>query len=251
MKRELKREIKEDEFASWLERVIAWGEAHRDEVRIAVGVGVVLLAAFGALGYFQSHRAREADRAFREALAVFEAPVADALPPEAERPAGQVFATAEDKYKTAAAAFEGVERRYGSSSLGVQASYYAALSRIELAQYGEAEKTLRGLQGQEGDGGELVRELARMALGGLYRLTGETDRAVEAYRGVISNPDSILPRDHALECLAGTLEDGGRYPEARKAWQELIELYPASVYAPAARARVDYLRDATAAAAEG
>jgi tetratricopeptide (TPR) repeat protein len=244
LKKELKREIKEDEFASWLERVIAWADAHRDEVRIGVGVGVVLLAAFGALAYFQSHRAREADRAFRDALAAFEAPVAAELAPEADRPAGQIFATAEDKYKTAAAAFEGVQRRYGSSKVGATASYYAALSRIELGQYAEAEKALRELQTGSGGGDELVPELARLSLGGLYRLSGETDRAVEVYRGVISNPDSSLPRDEALQCLATTLEDAGRYPEARAAWQELVELFPASVYAPAARARADYLASA-------
>jgi len=245
LKKELKREIKEDEFASWLEKIIAWGDAHRDEVRIGVGVGVVLLAAFGALAYFQSHRAREADRAFREALAAFDAPVAAELPAQADRPEGQIFATAEDKYKTAAAAFEGVARRYGSSEVGERASYYAALSRIQLDQYAEAEKTLRELQGA-GGGADLVPELARMALGGLYRKAGETDRAVETYRGVISNPDSQLPRDYALSCLANTLEDARRYAEARAAWQELVELFPASVYAPTARARADYLASPTA-----
>ena len=38
MKRELRREIKEDEFASWLEKLIAWGDSHRDELRIGTGV---------------------------------------------------------------------------------------------------------------------------------------------------------------------------------------------------------------------
>jgi tetratricopeptide (TPR) repeat protein len=244
LKKELKREIKEDEFATWLEKVIAWGEGHRDEVRIGVGVGAVLLAAFGALTYFQSHRAREADRAFQEALSAFEAPVAAELPPQADRPEGQVFATAEDKYKTAAAAFEGAARRYGSSDVGPRANYYAALSRIQLGQYAEAEKTLRELQAATGGGAGLIPELARMALGGLYRESGEIDRAVETYRGVISNPDAQLPRDYALSCLANTLEDAGRYAEARAAWKELVELFPASVYAPTARARADYLASA-------
>ena len=244
MKRELKRDIKQDEFTSWVEMVIGWADGHRDELRIGIGVGVVLLAAFGALAYFQSHRAREAERAFQDALAAFEAPVAGELAPEAERPTGQVFATAEDKYKTAAANFEGVERRYGSMDLGVRAKYYAALARIELAQYAEAEKSLRELQAR--GSGELVSDLARVALGGLYRRSGETDRAVEAYRGVASNAATSLPRDYALHCLAGTLEDAGRYEEARAAYRELVEEFPASVYAAGARARADYLQTATA-----
>ena len=249
MKKELKRDMKQDEFASWMEKLIAWGDGHRDELRIGVGVTVVLLAAFGALAYFQSHRAQEADRAFRDALAAFEAPVAAELAPDADRPVGQVFATAEDKYKTAAAAFEGVERRYGSSEVGPRARYYAALSRIELGQYAEAEKSLRELQGLGSE--ELVSGLARVALAGLYRRSGETDRAVEAYRGVISSPDSSVPQDYALHCLAGTLEDAGRYPEARETLQELVQGFPASVYTPAARARADYLRTAAGTGSEG
>jgi tetratricopeptide (TPR) repeat protein len=242
LKRELRREIKGDELTSWVEKVIAWGASHRDELRIGTGVAVVLLAAFGALAYFQSHRAQEAGRAFQEALAAFEAPIAGELPQGVDRPAGQVFATAEDKYKTAAAAFEGVERRYGSMPLGPRAKYYAALARIELEQYAEAEKTLRELQAR--GTGDLVPDLARVALAGLYRRSGETDQAVEAYRSIISSPATSVPRDYALQCLAGTLEDAARYEEARAVYRELVEEYPASVYAAQARARADYLETA-------
>jgi TolA-binding protein len=202
-------------------------------------VAVVLLAAYGALAYFQSHRSREAERAFQEALAAFQAPVSSEVPPGADRPAGQVFATADDKYKTAAAAFEGVERRFGSMTLGVRAKYYAALARIELEQYAEAEKALQELQ--TGGKDELVPDLARMALAGLYRRSGDTDRAVEAYRSVVSSPTTSLPRDYALQSLARTLEDAERYEEARAVYRELVEEYPASVYAARARARADYL----------
>jgi tetratricopeptide (TPR) repeat protein len=242
LKKDLKREIKQDEFATWLEKIVTWTDGHRDEVRIGVGVTVVLVAAFGALAYFQGQRAREAQRAYGEALTAFEAPVATELAPDADRPAGQVFATAEDKYKTAAAAFEGVARRHGSSDVGRRARYYAAVCRMELGQNDDAEKSLRELQAGGRD--ELVPDLARMTLAGLYRRTGETDRAVEIYRGIVSSPDTNLPRDEALHSLAVTLEEAGRYVEARAAYRELVEHFPASVYAPDARARVDYLATA-------
>jgi tetratricopeptide (TPR) repeat protein len=242
LKRELKREIKQDEFTTWMETIITWAEGHRDEVRIGLGVTVVLLAAFGALAYFQSHRSREAQRAYQEALTAFEAPVATELPPGADRPAGQVFATAEDKYKTAAAAFEGVARRHGSSDLARRARYYAAVCRMELGQYDDAEKSLRELQ--TGGKNDLVPDLARMTLAGLYRRIGETDQAVEIYRGIVSSPDTNVPRDEALQSLAATLDEAGRYGEARATYRELVEHFPASVYAPGARARADYLETA-------
>ena len=242
MKKELRQQIKQDEFATGLDQALGWVSRHRDELRIATGVGVVLVAAFGALAYFQSQRAREAERAFVDAMAAFEAPVAAELAPGSERPGGQVFATAEDKYKTAAAAFEGVERRYGSLDIAARAKYYAALCRIQLGQYGEAEKVLREVQGRGGRG--LLPDLARLGLGELFQRAGETDKAVEAWRAVASDPDTTLPRDYALWSLAGTLEDAGRFAAARAAYRELLAEYPASVYAAEARSRAEYLATA-------
>ena len=238
MKKELRDEIKQDEFASGLEEMIAWVAAHRDEVRIGAGVAIVLLAAAGAVYYFQGQRAREADGAFREALTAYEAPVASELAPGADRPSGQVFATAEEKYKTAAAAFEGVDRRFGTSKVGARARLYAALSRLELGQYAEAEKALKAIA----QGAGLEPELARLALADVYRRSGQVDKAVEAYRGLATNPSATMPRDFALLSAAQTLEDAKRWADARAAYRQVAEDFPASVYAQEARARVEYLK---------
>jgi hypothetical protein len=239
LKKELKDQIKQDELASGLEQAASWLVAHRDEVRIGAGVVVVLLAAAGAFAYFQGQRAREADRAFRDALTTFEAPVAAEIAPGAERPSGQLFATSEDKYKTAAAAFEGVERRFGSSVTGLRAKYYAALSRMELGQQAEAEKALKEIQAR---GAGLEPDLARLALAGLYRRGGQIDKAVEAYRALATNPSASVPRDFALLGAAQSLEDAKRWAEARAAYRQLVEEFPASVYAAEARSRAEYLQ---------
>jgi tetratricopeptide (TPR) repeat protein len=242
VKKEQRDEMKQDELTSGLEHGLAWVARNRDTVRIGVLVFVVLAGAVLALAHFRDRRQREADTALREALTTFEAPVAAELAPGAERPAGQVFATAEEKYKTAAAAFEGVERRHTTSVAGLRAKYFAALSRIELAQYAEAEKSLKEIQAR---GAGLEPDLARLALASLYRRSGQVDKAVEAYRAFATNPSASLSRDNALMSAAQTLEDARRFPEALATYRQLTEEFPASVFAAAARARAEYLATAS------
>ena len=237
MKKELKEQIKQDEITSGLEQAATWAVGHRDELRIGGLVALVLAAAVLAISHVREQRASEADRALRDALTTFEAPVASELPPGSER-TGQVFDSSEEKYKTAAAAFEGVARRYPSSVSGVRAAYYGALSRLELGQYSEAEKALKEIQAR---GAGLEPDLARLALADVYRRSGQVDKAVEAYRSFASNPAASLPRDEALLCAAQTLEDARRFAEARAAYRQLTEEFPASVFAAQAKARIEYL----------
>ncbi|HZO10464.1 MAG TPA: tetratricopeptide repeat protein [Myxococcota bacterium] len=238
MRKELKDQIKQDDLATGLEQAAAWAARHRDELRIGGLVFLVLAGAALAITHVREQRLREGDRALRDALTTFEAPVASELPPGAERPAGQVFPSAEEKYKTAAAAFEGVARRYPSSIAGVRATYFGALSRLELGQYPEAEKALKELQER---GAGLEPDLARLALADCYRRSGQVDKAVEAFRSFASNPSASLPRDQALMSAAQTLEDARRFAEARAAYRQLTEEFPASVFAAQARARAEYL----------
>jgi len=241
VKKEFKDQMKQDELMTGLEHALAWATGHRDEIRIGVLVFVVLAGAVLALAHFRNQRLQEADRALREALTTFESPVAAELPKGGERPAGQVFATAEEKYKTAAAAFEGVERRYATSTAGLRAKYFAALSRLELGQYAEAEKSLKEIQAR---GAGLEPDLARLAIAALYRRSGQVDKAVEAYRAFATNPQASLPRDQALMGAAQTLEDARRYAEARATYRQLTEEFPASVFASEARTRAEYLATA-------
>jgi tetratricopeptide (TPR) repeat protein len=239
--RELKKQIKEDEFVSTMDHVLTWASARRDEVRIAAGLAVVLAAAGAAFLYFQGQRAREAQSAFQEALDVWRAPVETELAPTADKPTGQVFATADEKWKSAAAAFEGVDRRYPSRPEAESARYYAALCRVQLKQYDEAEKGLKALADGKA-GARLEPTVARVALADLYRRRGQVDKAVEAYRAVVADRDFAFPRDYALMSLASTLEEANRLSEARASYKRLTEDFPASVYAPEARRRAERLQ---------
>jgi tetratricopeptide (TPR) repeat protein len=243
LKKELKQQIKRDEFVSVVEHAASWAAAHPGELRIGIGVAAVVAVAAGALVYVQGNRAREAESAFREAVTIYQAPIAAEIQPEADKPAGPVFPTAEEKYKTAAAAFDGVERRFGTLAVAERARYYAALCRVELRQYPEAEKALRGIASRKDDK-RLEPALARLALADLLRRQGQVDKAVEEYRAIAGDGALTLPRDFALMSLAGTLEDAKRPAEAGAAYKRLTEEFPTSVYAAEARRRAGFLQSA-------
>jgi len=243
LKKQLRKQIKQDELVTGVQHASEWVRQHDKTLRIA-GLALVVVAALAALGfYFQTSRAREAHEALGEALKIYEAPVAGEAPADPNAPPTQPYPTAEEKYKKAAAAFDGIVRSHSSSAAGQRAKYFAALCRIQLGQYDAAETTLNEVAAVK-SGDTLAPALAQLALADLQRRRGALDKAVEAYRKITEDAALPLPRDHALMELAATLEEAHRSSEARDVYRRLTEEFPASVYASDARRRVEYLETA-------
>jgi hypothetical protein len=240
LKRELKKQIKQDEFRSGIEHTTAWLKAHAAQVRWEMTIAAAVIAVVGGFFYFQRSRDRAAEEAFSAALGTFEAPVAGEAAGREPRAAGVTFATAEEKYRKAAGAFDGVERAYPSLPVGLRARYYGALARIEIGEKAEAEKALGEIAATKGSR-SLEPALARLALAELQRRNGALDKAVEAYRQLVDDPTFAMPRDYALMRLALTLEEAHRTEEASAAYRRLSEEFPDSLYAADARRRAEYL----------
>ena len=239
MRRELKRQIKQDELRTGLQQATEWTRAHAREVQMTAGAVVVLLAAGLLVQNFRARQDASAEAAFAKALEVYQAPVA-AEAPAAAPAGGPTFATREEKYRKALAEFQGVEKS-ASGEVRQRARYYVALSQIELGDVAAAEKTLSDLAGRK-DKDDLVPSLARLALAGLHRRNGQPDKAIEAYRRMLEDGSFLLPRDHVLHELAATQEAANRTQDARSSYERLFQEYPGSVYAGEARQRAEYLQ---------
>jgi hypothetical protein len=242
LKRELKKQIREDELVSGVEHAWAYYQAHKKEVTTTAAIVAALVLGYWGFTTWQDRQIHAAEVAFADALQIFAAPVVNELPAGTPPPAG-ALATSAEKYKKATAAFDGVERAYPATSIALRARYMSAICRSEAGDLAEARRLLTEI-GQRTDKARVEPALARLALADVLRRSGETDKAVDAFRRIVDDSASPLPRDHALMSLAGTLEDAHRYAEARASYQRLVNEFPGSVYASEARRRSEYLETA-------
>ncbi|HEY7512287.1 MAG TPA: tetratricopeptide repeat protein [Vicinamibacteria bacterium] len=239
MRRELKRQIKQDELRTGLEKATGWVRAHSREVQMTAAAVVVLLGAGLLVQNFRDRQDANAEAAFATALDAFQAPVTSETPAAAP-PGGTTYATSEEKYRKALSEFQAVEKS-ASGEVRQRARYYAALSQIELGDLASAEKTLGELAARKDDD-DIVPSLARLALADLHRRNGQPDKAIEAYRRMLEDGGFLLPRDYVLHELAATQEAANRPQDARASYERLFQEYPGSVYAGEARQRAEYLQ---------
>lgn len=243
LKKELKRQIKEDELVSGVEQAVNWVRAHQTAVQVGAAAAVVLVGGAWGITTWRQGQTRQAEAAFAEALTVIETPLKTELPQGAQVPAGMtVFDTAAEKYKRAAAAFDGVERRFSGQPAGVRARYFSALAREESGDLGEAQKIYETIAAQKAEG--LEPSLAQLALAQLQRRRGKLKEAAEAFRKLAADPEWKLPKDHAVMEMARTLDEARQAADARAAYKRVTDEFPESVYAPEARRRAEELETA-------
>jgi tetratricopeptide (TPR) repeat protein len=241
LRRDLKRQIRQDELRTGMQNAMLWARDHSREVQVTVGTLLVLLVATLVVKNFRDGQDAAAEAAFSKAIEIYHAPVAAELPPGAPRPAA-AYATREEKLRKALAEFEAVEKS-APREVRARARYYVALARLELGDVTAAEKALADLAGGRGED-DLVPSLARLALADLHRRNGQPEKAIDAYRQMLDDSSFLLPRDHVLLKLGTAQEDANRLKDARASYDRLVQEYPGSVYAGEARQRAEYLHSA-------
>jgi tetratricopeptide (TPR) repeat protein len=193
---------------------MSWMSGHRSGIlRWALSAAVVLVVIVGAI-VFWSLRTSAADGALGSAIDLYSTPLAVPGAP-AEK---NVYTSAADRAKEANREFVAIAKDFNWLPQGAKAHYFAGVTYQELGQTGSAETELKSAGGSWDRN---TANLAKIALGGLYRQTARDAQAIELYNQVVAKPSTTVPATVAQLDLADLYAASGKQDQARALWAKV------------------------------
>lgn len=214
---------KDDVFIHTTQAGLDWiAENRAKALRISIAVLVIIALAVAAAILYEQ-RSEAAANAFGHAASIYSTPIADPMQPAP--PGLKTFATAADRAKAANPLFEDVAKRYGSTTAGHNALYFAGLTAAEMGNTAAAEADFR----KAGDLHDTnVASLAHLALANLLAQNGQSAEAIKLYQDLIHHPTATTPAATAQLQLAQLYEANNNSAEANKIYAQLKAKDPAT-----------------------
>lgn len=193
----LRRDLKKDEIREKIVSGVESVASHQEALWIVIAAALVVgLAIFGWNSYARRQTAK-ASAALDDAMKIFQAPIR--TPGEPLDPTEISYLDEKNKFADADKKFLAVAAQFGRTKPGQMARYYAALSEVQLKQYGEAEKNL----GQVISGNDAnLAGLAKFQLAEVYQRENKGSQAVELYKQLSDKPSVLVPKPMAMLALA-------------------------------------------------
>jgi predicted negative regulator of RcsB-dependent stress response len=217
-----KKELqKEDEFVSFSTRALMYARAHAKKFKIAgAAVGVIVVVYLCVWGYL-GHVDRKGQAAYNEAYYA----LLQGLSQPQQDPV---------KLKGVEEGFRKVIDQYSLSGAGRLA--YPELAHLKFTEkkYDEAIPLYQAYL-KEFPAASLYHSLAQLALAGCYEGKGETEKAVEALKGVLSGPEDAAS-EIASFSLARLYRASGQVDKSRETLKAFAEKYKDSPFLPMAKA---------------
>jgi predicted negative regulator of RcsB-dependent stress response len=193
----LRRDLKKDEIREKLVSGVESVASHQQALWIVVAAAlVVALAVFGWRSYSQRQTAK-ASAALDDALKIFQARIR--TPGEQADPTEVTYLDEKNKYTDAEKKFLAVAGQYGRTKPGLMARYYAALSEVQLKQYGAADKNLSQVMS---GGDDNLASLAKFKLADVDQQENKGAQAAELYKQLSDKPSILVPKAMAMLALA-------------------------------------------------
>jgi predicted negative regulator of RcsB-dependent stress response len=193
----LRKDLKKDEIREKFVHGVESVASHQQAMwAVVAAVLVAALAVFGWNSYARGQTAK-ASAALDDAMKVFQARIR--APGETALPSEITYLDEKNKFTDASKKFLAVANQYGRTKPGQMGRYYAALSEIQLKQYGDAEKNLAQLvSGSD----QNLAGLAKFQLASVYLQENKAAQAVGLYKQLSDKPTVFVPKPTAMLALA-------------------------------------------------
>jgi len=239
MKRTERHHLKENEFAEWLLGAKSWYEANSKTIGyVGLAALLALVAVMGTMAYRQ-WSAGKANSALAEALAIAEAPVLPPAPGEAGKPPVQrpgTYPTDRARLEAALPKLMAVADAYPASDAGIMARYRAAAALVAVGRTQEGIQRYKDVV-EKGKGAYQV--MARLGIGEAHLIAGQFEQAIASFKEVESLKSEDAPADGVLMQLGRAYQLAGKADDAKKTFKRVVDEFPQSPYAPAARRELE------------
>lgn len=211
-----RKSLKHDEFLEAAFDLEHWVEQHwRQAAMVVAGVVAVGLVAWG-VAWWRGRSAAETERMLSAGL--------EKIRGGPSTPGVAVVGDVTSRYQAALPDFEQAARAGSGKGVGRVAAFYQGAALARTGRSSEAVGVLEPLAASGGS--DLLADLTRAKLGWLYMETGQTDKAISAWKDLGSRTDGYYPGDYALLNAAGILKGAGRNEEAKATLQDLMARFP-------------------------
>ena len=242
MKSTERHRLKENELVSSVTRAKETLEVYQKPLIGAIVAAVVLFGVIGGVLAWRNSTDKASRALLGEALAIERAPVAPApaadqtTPP---KPQPGAYPNLQAKQQAALQKYLAAADAYPTTQAGLAARYHAAATLVMLGKPSEAIAQYN--QVVEKGGGSLYGEMAKLGVADAQVAAGQFDQAITGYQAIVGNKESQIPTDGVLMQLARAYAAAGKSADAKQAFKRVMDEFPQSPYAAAAKREFDLL----------
>ena len=189
--------LKSDPLVQATQSGADWLATNRDKAIRFTVIGLAAIVVIVIAAVFYNVRSAAAENAFGIAMDTFNTPIAEASQPAP--PGTKTFATAADRAKAANPLFLDVANRYGFTTSGHNALYFAGLTYADMEQQGQAETYLKKAASA---GNANTASLSNLALANLYTQTNRSADAIKLLQDLTAHPTAAVPNGTSQLALA-------------------------------------------------
>jgi len=240
MKKGERHQIKRDDLATLLERVLIYAEDHLKPMILIAAVLVVALVGGLLFRNWMKSRAQQASLLVGEMMQTYSMPIVESLEDLAQAPAGvENFTSSAERDQKVLEQAEAILSRFSSADAVPKALYYKGLALANLGRFDAAVDVLdRVVRDYPRD---FLAPMARYQMARVREAEGNPREALTYFQALAADPGGTLAPEEGILGIARCYEALGEREEALRSYQRILVEFPDSAYLADARAKVDEL----------